>query len=172
MLVALLFIAIFAVDAFVPQATRYAEVLLRLIFMFVLGSFFFLARAWVRLSWVLLAALIAATWLSHGTAIYFALLYLTLGYGVLVIAFGPQWPGVAMTERTDLSYGIYLYGWPIQQVLVQVFPSVSLWVLLMPALFLSALAAWGSWHWIEAPALRLKVVFAKRRLSFAAGQGT
>ncbi len=168
----LLFVAIVVVDAFVPQATRYAEVLLRLVFMFALGSFFFLARDWVRLSWPVLMVLIALTWLSHGTAFYFALLYLTLGYGVLVVAFGPLWPGVALADRTDLSYGMYLYGWPVQQALVQLFPAASLWALLLPALVVSALVAWVSWHGIEAPALRLKALFTKRRLRFAAGQGT
>lgn len=167
-----LFFSIIIVDAFVPQATRYAEVLLRLVLMFALGSFFYLARSWVRLSWIVLAALGVATWLSHGTPFYFALLYLVLAYGVFVLAFGPAWPGLGYTDRVDLSYGIYLYGWPVQQALVQLFPAASVWASLLSALLISALLAWISWHWVESPALRFKVVFSKRRLRFASGQGT
>ena len=172
LLAAFLFLVIIVVDGFIPQTTRYAEVLLRLVFMFVLGSAFFLARDLVKLSWPLLAIFIVVTWFSHGTAFYFALLYLTLAYGVLLVAFGPLWPGVNWADKTDLSYGIYLFGWPVQQVLVQLFPAASVWALLAPALIVSALIAWVSWHGVEAPALRLKAAFTKRQLRFSSEQGT
>lgn len=55
----------------------------------------------------------------------------------------------------DLSYGIYIYGFPVQQTLVYYFgmDHVSL---IFTSLIISAILAYLSWHLIEAPALKLK----------------
>lgn len=55
----------------------------------------------------------------------------------------------------DLSYGIYLSGYPIQQSLIHYF-KVTPYGLLIAALCLSAVYAYSSWHLIEKKALRLK----------------
>jgi len=66
--------------------------------------------------------------------------------------------------RVDLSYGVYLYGYPITQALVY-FLSPQLEghdaafrrvVIMGLALPLTALFAYASWIWIEKPALSLK----------------
>jgi peptidoglycan/LPS O-acetylase OafA/YrhL len=68
-------------------------------------------------------------------------------------------------EGTDLSYGVYLYGWPITQV-IRGFVGQNLTGYDMTALALPAtvLAAWFSWRYIEKPALRLKNGFPPIRL--------
>ncbi|HEY0199938.1 MAG TPA: acyltransferase [Rhodanobacter sp.] len=57
----------------------------------------------------------------------------------------------------DLSYGIYLYAYFLQQVVVKFWPGPAP---LAGSLVLATLAtvtlAWLSWHAVEAPALRLK----------------
>jgi peptidoglycan/LPS O-acetylase OafA/YrhL len=58
----------------------------------------------------------------------------------------------------DLSYGIYIYSFPIQQVLVHEY-SLSILSLTILSLFLSALLALFSWHFVEKRALRLKKLF-------------
>ena len=60
-------------------------------------------------------------------------------------------------RRWDLSYGIYLYAWPIQVLLVLYLgPSLTPYTLLLLAFAITAGFAWLSWHLIEAPCLRLK----------------
>lgn len=54
----------------------------------------------------------------------------------------------------DVSYGLYLYGWPIQKLLDWYLPNTSLWLLVPLALALSSTAGYVSWHVIEAPWLR------------------
>jgi peptidoglycan/LPS O-acetylase OafA/YrhL len=44
----------------------------------------------------------------------------------------------------DYSYGIYLYGFPIQQALVEVFPTLKVWWALFPAGVLATTALAGS----------------------------
>lgn len=161
-----------AMDAFWPDAGKYATTIVRLVLMFVLGAAFYLARDYVRLSWPVLAVLVIATWASFGTPLYFALLYVTEAYGVLVLALVAPLPFVSWSDRADLSYGIYLYGWPIQQALVALYPQAEPVALIAPALLLSALAGFLSWTLIEKPVLRLKALLAGQRLRFRAGQGT
>ncbi len=62
----------------------------------------------------------------------------------------------------DLSYGVYLFHWPIQQTIVHVFPDVrSWWLLTLLSLPLSAGCAWLSWNLIEKPTLtRKKLILA------------
>lgn len=57
----------------------------------------------------------------------------------------------------DLSYGIYIYGFPVQQTLVYYF-DLNYINLIYVSLAISALLAYLSWHYIEAPALRFKKV--------------
>jgi peptidoglycan/LPS O-acetylase OafA/YrhL len=58
--------------------------------------------------------------------------------------------------RVDLSYGIYLYGFPIQQVLMSRFGKMSALENFWCSLPVTALFALGSWFLIEQPALRAK----------------
>ena len=78
---------------------------------------------------------------------------------VLALWLGHYAPPV-FALRSDLSYGAYLYGWPVQQTLVAGFLAAG-WKLSPLVLFVLALAgtlllAWASWVVIERPALRLK----------------
>jgi peptidoglycan/LPS O-acetylase OafA/YrhL len=56
----------------------------------------------------------------------------------------------------DVSYGAYLYGWPIQKLLLWYIPSLSPWALFVLAVPASLLAGTISWYLVEKPALRFK----------------
>lgn len=56
----------------------------------------------------------------------------------------------------DLSYGIYLYAFPVQQVLMLVAPQLPMVVSIAATALLSALCALASWHLVEKQALKLK----------------
>ncbi|WP_369933988.1 acyltransferase family protein [Xanthomonas tesorieronis] len=77
----------------------------------------------------------------------------------LAIAIGLRsWAGMRDISRFgDLSYGIYIYAWPVQQIAVALMgrrtPCFELLVIAIPATF--ALAA-ASWHLVEKKALRFK----------------
>lgn len=57
----------------------------------------------------------------------------------------------------DLSYGMYIYGFPVQQTLVYYFKLDHVG-LMIGGLMISALFAYASWHLIEAPALKWKKI--------------
>lgn len=77
------------------------------------------------------------------------------------IAIGVRsWPVVRNAAGFgDLSYGIYLYAWPVQQLgVLWLGREASWWRLLTLTLFLTVALAFMSWHIIEKRALRLKPV--------------
>lgn len=81
---------------------------------------------------------------------------LFLGYATLyagTIDFG--WLGRA-AQKTDLSYGVYIYAAPIQQAVLQFWPGIHPLELSAVALVLSFYAAFVSWHVIEKPAMALR----------------
>jgi peptidoglycan/LPS O-acetylase OafA/YrhL len=56
----------------------------------------------------------------------------------------------------DYSYGIYIYGWPIEQAIRHHFPGFGPYRMASTALILSWIAGALSWHCLEKHVLRLK----------------
>jgi peptidoglycan/LPS O-acetylase OafA/YrhL len=82
---------------------------------------------------------------------------IALPYLVLVLAYRTPSRLGAITRPGDLSYGIYVYAFPAQQLAAYAWgpgltPGVMLALVALPV-YLIALA---SWRLVEAPALRLK----------------
>ena len=81
---------------------------------------------------------------------------LVLPYVVLTIGLAST-PVLRRSARFgDLSYGIYLWAFPVQQVLVHAFGVLNMAVNLVLVAGVSALLALASWHLVEKPSLRLK----------------
>lgn len=67
-----------------------------------------------------------------------------------------------MIRHTDLSYGLYLYGWPAQQLawMLPIGKTIAGNIVIATAIALSCAAL--SWFLVERPALRLKKRFVAR----------
>ena len=158
-----LFVALLALDLIWPDAGKGKETALRLPFLFAAGGALYLWRDAVRLSAWPLVGLAAGAWLAHGTFGFKALLFAAEAYGTLWLALSPVLARPALDLTQDLSYGTYLYGWPVQQALVQIYPAGSIGVLLAASLDLTLLVAAASWLGVEKPALALKARTLGRR---------
>lgn len=55
----------------------------------------------------------------------------------------------------DISYGIYLYGWPVQKIIMWYFASISPWQLFFASWIVSSILGLCSWYLVESPALKL-----------------
>jgi peptidoglycan/LPS O-acetylase OafA/YrhL len=70
------------------------------------------------------------------------------------LALRPLSPSLAL--RNDLSYGMYLYAFPVQQTVIAMAAIAGFWGTMGLALAITAALALLSWRFIERPALRLK----------------
>jgi len=78
-------------------------------------------------------------------------------YLALWLALTPRLPVIPAARFGDLSYGIYIYGWPAEQAAIWLLGGRAAWwqvfLLASPA---AAALAFLSWHLVEHPMLRLK----------------
>jgi peptidoglycan/LPS O-acetylase OafA/YrhL len=94
---------------------------------------------------------------------------MALAYCVVYVGMVP-FPRFDRLLKLDLSYGLYLYGYPITQTLAFfLLPSLAALnvgakkaIIMGLALALTILFAWASWIWIEKPALALKRFVVRR----------
>ena len=124
---------------------------------FVAGVLFYELRGWVPFTaWsVLLAVTVVVAGLVAGRLD--AVLPIFGGYLLLAAAFSRRLPVAGFGRRGDVSYGLYLYAYPIQQLVVHVSGGHAGPLLVLGTSFPVTLAlAALSWRWIEAPALARK----------------
>jgi len=78
-------------------------------------------------------------------------------YLALWLARTRRLPVIPAARFGDLSYGIYIYGWPAEQGVVWLLGGrAAWWQVFLLALPAAAALAFLSWHLVEHPALRLK----------------
>jgi peptidoglycan/LPS O-acetylase OafA/YrhL len=80
-------------------------------------------------------------------------------YFIIYVALDAPFHFKNATRFGDLSYGIYLYGWPAQEIAVYISGGEPpWWQIFALALPMAATLAWLSWHGVEQPMLRWKDV--------------
>jgi peptidoglycan/LPS O-acetylase OafA/YrhL len=161
-LTAALALSLGLLEAVRPEMSKGTETALRLPLIFAAGACLYLWRDSIRLTpWPLLV--LAAGLLLQGHAPARTLLFLGESYAAIWLGLLPALARPALDPPADLSYGVYLYGWPIQQSLHALWPTASALALLVPALLLAGLVAAASWYAVEMPALRLMARALGRR---------
>jgi peptidoglycan/LPS O-acetylase OafA/YrhL len=120
------------------------------VLVFLWGVTLYIFRKHVPLNGWLAAIAAAAAWIS-------VLRYETSYLGALPMAYFTVWLGlqdprrVRLIEGADYSYGMYLYGYIIQQSVVRCLPiEYRVWWIAAPlSLILAAVVAYLSWTWVE-----------------------
>jgi peptidoglycan/LPS O-acetylase OafA/YrhL len=151
-----LWAALAAMDAgALPVPGTMLPLLLRFAFLFALGAAAWLCADRLPIAW----------WLAALSAVVLVVALLTLdayqAVGGPALAYLLTWTAVrspwTWSPRTDLSYGLYIYHWPVQQLLVLagltalgVVPFVAI------SLACAGVCALASWYLVESPSLRQK----------------
>jgi peptidoglycan/LPS O-acetylase OafA/YrhL len=117
-------------------------------------------------------AVAGAAWLaSIGTPFEYVAGAVAIPYAVVFAAYRTPAGLGRLTARGDVSYGVYLWGWPVQQAVRAVGgPGLGVVGTLVVAAPLTYLVALASWRLVEAPALRLKDRRARLRVAPAAAR--
>ncbi|MCB1589727.1 MAG: acyltransferase [Xanthomonadales bacterium] len=136
-----------------PKAILHSDYL-PLAGLFAIGALCWLNAHRIPLDGRWLVALIFGCYLLNGTPHASALMALTTAYATLWLAYGPtlssKWlPG-------DYSYGLYLWGYPVQQCVVRLMDEPEPMRLFVYSLLATLPLAMVSWHLIEKPALSFK----------------
>lgn len=121
---------------------------------FAIGVLLYSNRDLIPMSGQVLAMLVLCAALSYGTANYEIAFGAMIAYGVLWFAFTKKIELPRFVH--DYSYGIYLYGWPIEQIIHYVQPDLGPYKMVLIALPTAWLAGAISWLFIEKPSMRMK----------------
>lgn len=121
---------------------------------FWLGALAWVYRERLVLNGWILVLLLSLVLLTRDTVAYLPLLLVALVYGSLWLAYVPRLPQRWSGKTYDYSYGIYLWGAPMQQVVVTLDQDISPTALTLAAWPLACALAIVSWHCVEQPAMR------------------
>lgn len=129
--------------------------LLPLMLFFFAGSTWFLYQDKIPMNnkYFILASLLYILSLRYG---FYALVGpVTFVYAVFYLA--AKFPIKSFDRKADLSYGIYIYAFPVQQMLSQIgVQAAGVWVYSLAAAILTIPFATASYFLVERPALKLK----------------
>jgi len=123
---------------------------------FFTGTFAWINRDAIVLSWPLMFAIMIFAAALLGTGRFFVGYFLLVSYGTLFLAYVPRLPVI---RHNDFSYGLYLYGWPSQQLVQDFVPTSGPIANTIGGTLVAAAFAIASWFLVEAPAMRLKSRF-------------
>ncbi len=97
--------------------------------------------------------------LSYGTQLALLSVYATIALAGVCVGCSSllYFNGVYRRKVGDLSYGTYLYSWPVSNICVlSLYPIVGFWPTMTIVMAITLTVAWLSWKLIERPALRVK----------------
>lgn len=125
-------------------------------FCFLLGVLAYSLRKTVRTSalWLSCTMVLAVIFSRSPLALlFFLLLDAHIAIVLGAIHFGPltEW-----TQQNDISYGTYIYGWPLQQFMIVTLPPIGTFSFGALSVMAALVLGYVSWKLIERPALRLK----------------
>lgn len=133
---------------------------LRLGGFFLAGSLFYRWRDLIPFHGALIPLLAALSVFAHGSDWFMPLYATGLAYTTFWFAYGPKFL-LAFNRVGDYSYGVYLWGYPLQQLVAHWLPTPTPTRITLLALPLALAAGIASWHCLEQPVLRLKSRWAK-----------
>jgi len=129
--------------------------LVPLMLFFFAGATWYLYRAKIVLSnkYAVLALVVYLLGLRYN----FHTLVSPLAYTYLVFFMAAEFPIKAFDRKADFSYGIYIYAFPVQQLLAQLrFPDYGVYVYALAAAIITFPLAVASYYLVEKPALKFK----------------
>jgi peptidoglycan/LPS O-acetylase OafA/YrhL len=120
-----------------------------------IGGCFYFFREWIKFRpmFASIAAALMVVLLVIDVSRFEPLIVFFGGYLLLYLSHVTEasW----MSKVPDISYGIYLYGWPVEILWIWYFHS-SPWVTFAASTVICAGLGWLSWHFVERPMLKLK----------------
>jgi hypothetical protein len=119
---------------------------------FTLGGLFFHFKEKIIFSWLVLASSWALYYFVRSEYLFLASFCYTIYYA----CFCSKLYVAKLNFKNDLSYGIYVFAWPIQQTIIYFYPQMDTAFFLILSSAFTLILAYCSWHYVGKPALTLK----------------
>jgi len=133
-----------------------ADQFFKLSYLFFSGSLLYLLGDRIRYDWRTACLLFFALVATFNTAVGWVAYLLVWPYLVIFLAQIPSRWARNFGRYGDFSYGMYIYAFPVQQLLMWGYPWRSVYLYMLAAFAITLPLAVASWRWVEQPALRLK----------------
>lgn len=127
---------------------------------FAAGSFFILFKDKIEIDLRGLAGVWILYYLFRISSYNFYFFYLAIFYSILFIS--SRKIMVRFKPAIDISYGLYLWGWPVQQVMAQYFPEHGIRFNQIASAMIAALLGYVSWYLIESRFIKIGANFGRR----------
>ncbi|GJM02836.1 MAG: hypothetical protein DHS20C08_13370 [Rhodomicrobium sp.] len=141
---------------------------LRFGFAFLMGILLFSYRHIIPLNFFGVVFVVGLAWLTNSSGYMEPFRIIALTYTAIWIATKPALMQ-PFNRLGDFSYGVFVFHWPIAQVVLQYNPAISYPELLLNVLPLALMMAILSWYGIERPLLSSKTLIAWRLLGVWSG---
>jgi peptidoglycan/LPS O-acetylase OafA/YrhL len=107
----------------------------------------------------LVLAIIGLLFLSAVTSGFLWVYKISFAYIVLYFSLVPRTRLLQFNQFGDYSYGMYIYAFVVQQIIISLHPAIHIYPFIALSLIVTMILAATSWHLIEKRALRLRKNF-------------
>jgi peptidoglycan/LPS O-acetylase OafA/YrhL len=131
--------------------------------LFMLGAFFYVNRVRLPLGFATLGVLAALVYLTAGYQFSLYVKSICFAYFVLLLALHPKLKLPSIDRWGDISYGLYIYAFPVQQSIAYLIPNVQPIGMFILSTVITVVLAILSWRLVEKPVLKMKgrILFGK-----------
>ena len=121
---------------------------------FFLGSLLYVFKEDIRLRWLYANVLMAIALLSVSSIFQPVTEAVFIAYCILIVGDSKS---IVNLKGFDLSYGLYLYAFPVQQfILYMAGYEINVWIHILLTTIFTLVFAWLSWTFVEKPLLKMK----------------
>lgn len=124
--------------------------------LFLLGTFFYVNRRRISLGFAGLLGLAVLTYITRNYSFSLFIKSVFFAYLVLLVAIHPKLNLPSIDRWGDISFGLYIYAFPVQQTLAYMMPPLRPYQMLILSSVITISLAIVSWKVVEQPALKLK----------------
>lgn len=129
---------------------------LQLMMFFFLGGFLYVNREQIPLSIPAFVGLCLLLKPTSGFLVHSFIKEVAFSYLVLLLALHPRLRLPSIDRFGDVSYGVYIYAFPVQQSIVHFMPGISPISMIALSAAATGILSIASWKCIEKPAMKLK----------------
>lgn len=139
-----------------PETESFLSNALHLNLSFLIGAAAYLFKSKIPLTPIIACALLMLTYVLHGTMLYEVSEKLLIGYCLFWLAFLTPKRHPDLSRYGDISYGVYIFAFPLQQTIYLFLPGMGPLSLFALSVLAVTPVALLSWHFIEKPSLALR----------------